>query len=133
MTASSSTANPLALIIEDNESVAEVCRVALEQAEFEVEHIADGQVALDRLAILSPALILLDLHLPHVSGQQILQYIRSSEPLARTRVILTTADLPWAELIQNDVDFVLVKPFGFIRLYELVKKIRLEIISGQKS
>jgi DNA-binding response OmpR family regulator len=99
----------------------------LEQAQFEVELIQDGRLALERLATLTPVLILLDLHLPHVSGQQLLQHIRSHERLAQTRIILTTADLPRAEGLQKEVNFVLVKPFGFIKLYELVKEIRSTI------
>ena len=130
MTESASGPNPLALIIEDNEGVAEVCRVALEQAEFEVEHVSNGHAALDYLGALTPALILLDLHLPRLSGQQILKHIRSNERLAQTRIILTTADLPRAEALQNEVDFVLVKPFGFIQLYELVKQFRSMIVSN---
>jgi DNA-binding response OmpR family regulator len=129
MTESVSGPNPLALIIEDNEGVAEVCRVALEQAEFEVEHVSNGPAALDYLGAFTPALILLDLHLPHVSGQQILKHIRSQERLAQTRIILTTADLSRAETLQNEVDIVLVKPFGFIQLHELVKQFRSTIVS----
>jgi DNA-binding response OmpR family regulator len=123
--------NPLALVIEDNECVAEICRIALEQAEFEVELVPDGQMALDRLAIITPALILLDLHLPIVPGQQILRYIRTREQLAKTRVILTSADIPRAKDLQFETDFVLEKPFGFTKLYELVKAIRFSQPSNE--
>ncbi len=127
MTDSPAVKNPLALIIEDNEAVAEICRVALEKAQFEVQLVQDGHMALDRLAAITPALILLDLHLPNVSGQQVLRHIRTSERLAETRVILSTADLPKSESLQNEVDFVLVKPFGFTKLYELAKELRSTI------
>jgi two-component system, OmpR family, KDP operon response regulator KdpE len=123
MIESHSETKPLALIIEDNDSVAEICRIALERAQFEVELAQDGRTALERLTTITPALIILDLHLPHVSGNQILHQIRSNDRLAGTRVILTTADLPRAESLQNEVDFVLVKPFGFIKLYELAKEL----------
>lgn len=119
--------NPLALIIEDNEAVAEICQVALEKAQFEVELVHDGHMALDRLATITPTLILLDLHLPNVSGQQVLRHIRTSERLTKARIILSTADLPRSEGLQNEVDFVLLKPFGFTRLYELAKELRSTI------
>jgi DNA-binding response OmpR family regulator len=124
MTESLSVGNPLAFIIEDHEGVAEICRVALEKAQFEVEVAPDGQIALDRLATITPALIVLDLHLPNVSGQQVLHYIRTNGQLAGTWVILTTADVPKAKDMQYDVDFVLEKPFSFFALYELAKTLR---------
>jgi DNA-binding response OmpR family regulator len=125
MTTSFSEAKPLALIIEDNEAVAEICRVALERAEFEVEVAPDGQVALDRLTSITPALILLDLHLPNVSGQEVLHYIRTTGHLAGVQVILTSADIPRAKDLQYEVDFVLEKPFSFFTLCELAKALRL--------
>ena len=119
--------NPLAFIIEDNESVAEVFKIAIEQAEFETEVMHDGQTALERLATATPALVLLDLHLPFVSGAEILRYIRTEPQLAKTRVILATADLIRAEILEHKVDFVLTKPFGYTRLYELAKELRASL------
>lgn len=119
--------NPLAFIIEDNESVAEVFKIAIEQAEFETEVMHDGQAALERLATVTPTLVLLDLHLPFVSGAEILRHIRTEPQLAKTRVILATADLIRAETLEHQVDFVLTKPFGFTRLYELAKELRASL------
>jgi DNA-binding response OmpR family regulator len=88
MIESLSEAKPLALIVEDNDSVAEVCRVALERVQFEVVLAQDGRTALEHLATITPALIILDLHLPHVSGYQILHQIRSNDRLAASRIVL---------------------------------------------
>lgn len=128
MTKTPATKNPLALIIEDNEAVGEVFKAAFKHAHFDIEFIRDGSIALDRLAVTTPAIILLDLHLPHVSGQQILNYVHGEERLAKTQIILATADLPRAESLEHEVDFVLVKPFGFIRLHELVKQLRPSLL-----
>jgi DNA-binding response OmpR family regulator len=127
MTSAPTLKDPLALIIEDNEAVAHVFQVAIEQAQFEIELIQNGRIALDRLAVVTPALILLDLHLPHVSGQEILRYVRADERLAKTPVILATADVTKAETLKGEVDFVLIKPFGFVQLHELAKRLRLSL------
>lgn len=127
MTGSPTVKNPLALIIEDNEAVAHVFQVAIEQAQFEIELIQNGRTALDRLAVVTPALILLDLHLPHVSGQEILRYVRMDERLAKTPVILATADVTKAETLKEEADFVLIKPFGFVQLHELAKRLRFSL------
>ena len=124
MIESSSTKNPLALIIEDNAAVAGIFKIAIERAEFEVEHIGDGRTALERLAVVTPVLILLDLHLPHIPGEQILHYIRAEERLAKTQVILASADLPKVASLEHMADFVLVKPFGFNQLHNLVMRLR---------
>ena len=82
---------PLALIIEDEEVLAEIYTVALQMAGFETEVVGDGQQALTRLAEIVPTLVILDLHLPRVSGAEILHHIRGDERLSNTKVILATA------------------------------------------
>ena len=70
---------PLALIIEDDKRQSTVFDHALRQAEFETEVIRDGEQALARLAVTIPAVVILDLHLPKVSGEDVLQQIRRSK------------------------------------------------------
>lgn len=123
MTEAPSGTNPLALIVEDHKSMAKICRIALEQAGFTVEVAPDGQIAIDRLATITPAVVLLDLHLPNVPGSQVLHYIRTHGQLAKTPIILTSADLPRVKDLQYDVEFILEKPFGFAQLFEVAKEL----------
>ena len=115
--------NPLALIIEDDENLAEVFRYALQNAEFETETIQDGNVALDRLAAVVPAVVVLDLHLPNVLGGEILHQIRADERLTETRVILATADALMAEKYRADADLVLLKPISTNQLVQLASRL----------
>lgn len=115
--------NPLALIIEDDHKQATIFGLALKN-DFEVEVIEDGNLALSRLAILSPTLVVLDLHLPGISGEQIFQYIRSQEHLAQTRVILATADAVLAESLSEETDLVLLKPISVSQLRQLARRLR---------
>lgn len=117
----------LALIIEDSEPLRQIFKIALERAAFEVECIEDGSMALERLAVVTPVLILLDLHLPDVSGEEILDYIKGEERLAQTIIILSTADLFKASSLRHKVDVVLTKPFSFMQLHDLVKQFRTQI------
>ena len=114
----------LALIIEDDENQAPIFAQALKMAEFETETISDGQAALDRLAVVVPDLVLLDMHLPHVSGDIILRQIRADERLAETRVMLATADAVMAENLRDESDLVLLKPISFTQLRDLAKRLR---------
>jgi two-component system cell cycle response regulator DivK len=116
--------NPLALIIEDDQKQAAIFTQALIMAEYETETIHDGKEALERLAAVVPALVVLDMHLPHVSGDNILHQIRADERLAKTRVMLATADPLMAERSRDESDLILLKPISFNQLRDLAKRLR---------
>jgi len=115
---------PLALIIEDDRKLADIFSLALRSAEFETEVVHDGAQALTRLAAVVPAIIILDMHLPHISGKQILGQIQADERFARTRVIITTADALIAEDLQDDTDLVLLKPVSVTQLRDMASRLR---------
>ena len=116
----------LALIIEDDEDLANIFAEALGGIGFEVEHVADGKVAQERLKNGTPPfLVLLDMHLPHVSGGDLLtNIIKKEEHLAKTVVIITTADARMGETYGEMVDFVLVKPISFVQLRDLTSRLK---------
>jgi two-component system phosphate regulon response regulator PhoB len=124
MTNDALSEKPLALIIEDNPEQATIFTQALQMAEFETEVIQDGQAALDRLAVVVPALVVLDWQLPYVSGDDILRRIRADERLTKTRVILAPASSVMAGLLREKSDFVLIKPIGFYQLSHLAARLR---------
>jgi len=117
--------NPLALIIEDDKKLAFIFAQALKLAEFEIEIVRDGNLALARLAVTTPELVVLDLHLPGISGRDILYQIRSSSRLANTRVIVTTADAALADMLANEADLALLKPIGPGQLRDFAMRLRL--------
>jgi DNA-binding response OmpR family regulator len=119
MTNAAPSKKPLALIIEDEPEQAGIFAQALRMAEFETETIRDGRTALERLAVAAPALVVLDLHIPYVSGVDILRKIRADDRLTKTRVILATADPRLAETIREESDLVLIKPVSFYQLRDL--------------
>ena len=116
--------NPFALIIEDDPKLAFLFDEALQMAEFETEIVQDGQAALERLAATTPAVVVLDLHLPFLSGSDILAHIRADQRLAQTRIMLATADASKAEHLRSDVDVVLLKPISLHQMSTLAKRLR---------
>lgn len=116
----------LALIIEDDEDLASIFAEALRGVGFEVEIVADGRVAQERLKNGTPPfLILLDMHLPHVSGGDILtNIIKQEEHLAKTMVIITTADARMGDTFGEMADFVLIKPISFVQLRDLTSRLK---------
>ena len=115
---------PLALIIEDDRDLSIIFAQALQAAEFETEIAEDGQVATTRLNETIPSVVVLDLHLPHVSGRDILDQIRTDPRLGDTRVMLATADPAMAETLRTEADLILIKPISFGQLRDLAKRLR---------
>lgn len=116
--------NPLALIIEDDKNQAHLFTETLQLAEFETEIIQDGKAAVARLAETLPDLVVLDLHLPYISGKDILHLIRTDGRLTGVRVILVTADASLAENLWEDADLVLLKPVSIYQLRNLAARLR---------
>ncbi|MBI5566592.1 MAG: response regulator [Chloroflexi bacterium] len=119
--------NPLALIIEDDIDLANIFAEAVQNADFEVESIQDGKQALTRLTSIVPAVVVLDLHLPHVDGEQILSHIRADRRLTQTRIIVATADPVKADALAEQADLVLIKPISFSQLRDMAKRLRLAV------
>ncbi|MCB9422267.1 MAG: response regulator [Ardenticatenaceae bacterium] len=115
--------DPLAIIIEDHDHTATIFAAAVKTAGYSPEIISNGEQAINYLPQVDPALIVLDLHLPHVSGEKILKFIRGNEKLKKVRVILATADPLLAEILSSDANLVLIKPISFDQLSELAKRL----------
>lgn len=113
---------PLAIIIEDNKDQNLVFTTALEQAGYYAESIKDGTEAQKRLTEVIPKVVVLDLHLPGIDGEKLLNQIRADKRLTGTRVILATADALLASALQSQADFVFLKPISFSQLNQLATR-----------
>jgi DNA-binding response OmpR family regulator len=117
--------NRLAYIIEDEVQLAAIYVKALEMAGYTTVAIHNGQEALESLMLIStpPALIILDLNLPLVSGKEILRFVRKDPRFIKTRVIMATSDSAAViGEIEAKSDIVLLKPIGFTQLRELASR-----------
>lgn len=115
----------LALIIEDDEDLASIFAEAMRGVGFEVEHVADGRVAQERLKNKeAPYLVLLDMHLPHVSGADLLMDMKNDERFKNTVIIITTADARMGETYGEKADFVMIKPISFVQLRDLTSRLK---------
>jgi CheY-like chemotaxis protein len=114
---------PLALIVEDDYDLSFIFSEALRSAGFQAEAVRDGQLALDRLETMRPSVVVLDLHLPHVAGIELLRKIRADERLQSVRVVVITADARMAEQAYEQAEFVLIKPISFSLLRDLTARL----------
>ncbi len=115
---------PIAFIVEDDAKLADIFSEAVKAAGFEAVVAMNGRSALELLPTITPILILLDLHLPDISGNEVLTAIRQETHLQNSIVMLTTADAWLAETLRPKVDFVLMKPISFAQLRDLAGRLR---------
>jgi DNA-binding response OmpR family regulator len=113
---------PLALILEDDPKLAELYATVLKQSQYETIVIESGREAQTRLGTLSPILILLDIHLPYVSGMDLLAQIQADPRFKQTTIIVMTADLYTAKDLEGHVQHVLLKMHGITRLREIATR-----------
>jgi two-component system cell cycle response regulator DivK len=111
------------MIIEDNEDLGIIFAEALQAAGFETTLIPDGERALAQLKASVPRIIIVDLHLPHVSGEELLERIRDDARFDETRVIIATADPRMADMLKEKADLVLLKPISFGQLRDLAARL----------
>ena len=103
------------LVVEDEPDIAELVRFNLEQEGFAVSVVDDGAQALAAVRRERPALVILDLMLPGISGLEICRQLRSAEATARLPIVMLTAKAAEADRIvglEMGADDYVTKPFS---------------------
>jgi DNA-binding response OmpR family regulator len=114
-----------ALIIEDDPDLAAIFSRALQVGGFQTEAATNGKKALAFLENNIPNIIVLDLHLPDIDGMEILYKIRAEERLAKSKVIVASADAQLVKLADNMADLVLIKPVSVSQLKDLALRLNI--------
>ena len=76
------------VIIEDDLAISQMYRMKFETDGFEVYLADNGQSGVDLVKTVQPDIVLLDLLMPELSGQQTLAEIRADQNIANTPVII---------------------------------------------
>jgi response regulator RpfG family c-di-GMP phosphodiesterase len=114
------------LIVDDDEGLRTLLRMTLESAELEVDEAADARDAEDRIAVLPPHVIVLDIRMPGLDGLSLCRSLKRTPATAGMRIILLTADdapetaeAAWAA----GADAFLRKPFSPLELLDVVERL----------
>ncbi|MEZ4644460.1 MAG: response regulator [Chloroflexota bacterium] len=116
--------NQTALIVEDDRLLADIFSRALRDVDYDTELARDGQEALAWLAQRAPELLVLDLHLPHVSGEKVLDYVERNEQFAGTKVMIVTADATFGLQLDGRANLLLIKPVDVFQMQRLAQRLR---------
>ncbi len=113
----------MVLIVDDDPEVRLLILDVLASARIEAKAVgpAEARQALDELR---PDVVLLDITMPGLSGYDVLRYIRSSEQLRDTFVVILTGRTGLEDLeagFEHGADDYVTKPFA---IEELVARVR---------
>jgi CheY-like chemotaxis protein len=115
------------LLVEDDKRDLELTLIALEKSQLanEVIVMRDGEQALEYLRREgahadrtegNPAVVLLDLKLPKVTGLEVLQHVRSDPALRAVPIVMLTSSQEEADVLRSyelGVNAYVVKPVAF--------------------
>lgn len=118
--------NPSILIVDDDPQMRKVLTIALHSNEFKVMEAATGKDGVSSASMFSPDLVLLDLSLPDVSGQEILKHLRDwySNPIIVISIVNDEQNV--INALNHGANDYLIKPFRtgdlFSRISSALKK-----------
>jgi len=120
------------LVIDDKSELLHLMRRVLEDEEYQVSILQDGRDAFAQVKSQLPDLLILDLKLGDISGQDVLKQLKRDQVTAEIPVIVYTAAVLEAEEVSRLIDSdpvhyqnvqVVQKPFELEDLLVLVDKL----------
>ncbi len=113
------------LIVDDEEDLLKVTLLRLKKTGYEVFGGANGQQALDFVRQIVPDLVILDVYLPVMNGDDVAKILKKDEQLKHIPVILISADVETLAQRARDCDAMgyLSKPYEAADLIEMIKRI----------
>lgn len=117
-------AKPVALIVDDENAIRRLLRITLENEGYRVFEAENGQTALTEVVYRRPDVVVLDLALPDMEGNEVLKRIRewSKVPVLVLSVRRDVVDKVTA--LDNGADDYLTKPFHSDELSARLRAIR---------
>lgn len=110
------------LIVEDDQDIADLLSVHLNELGLLVEHVTSGEEASQRLVSSNFAIVLLDIMLPGVDGLTLCREIKASQPQVSV-VLLTSKSSEMDRIIglEMGADDYICKPFSYREFQARVK------------
>jgi two-component system response regulator RegX3 len=112
---------PLILVVDDEQSYRDALSIALQREGFLVETAADGPEAIARFDATKPALVLLDVMLPKISGVDVCRDLRARSRVPIIMVTARNSEIDAVVGLEVGADDYVTKPF---RLRELIARVR---------
>lgn len=117
------------LLIDDDEGLQELFRVAMTKEGFEVACASDGALGLAKIPVFHPDFILLDVMMPNLNGFEVLHRMQAERIHIPTIVITGYSDPANEQILRQEPNVLdyFTKP---VRFPELAARIRAHLESG---
>ncbi|RKX38824.1 MAG: DNA-binding response regulator [Thermotogae bacterium] len=116
------------LVVEDDEKIARLLRIVLEENDYEVEVAHDGEEALYLYETYNPHLIVLDLMLPKIDGFTVLEKIRENDEEIGIIVLTARGEIEnRVKGLKKGADDYIPKPFHLEELLARIERVAKRI------
>ena len=116
---------PHVLVVEDDESVRKLLLMLLESEGYSTSAAADGAQAIENARKERPDLVVLDLMMPEVEGEEVIKSLWADPSLVGVPIVVVSAKIEALRNIRDLIgrDNVFPKPFDEENLMERVEQI----------
>ncbi len=118
-----STPRPLVLCADDDEDILSLVSLRLERAGFDVVKVGDGEAAIAAARERQPAVAVLDVMMPKLTGLEVLAELRADPAFRDLKIVLLSARVQTSDVargIDAGADVYLAKPFKAQELVDAV-------------
>ncbi|WP_162618769.1 response regulator [Pedobacter yulinensis] len=111
------------LVCDDDEAILDVTTLVLEDSGYEVTPVIESTRIYEVIDRFKPDLLLLDLWMPDLSGEDITRFVKTDEALRGIPVIIISASSEGRRIAEEiRADGFLPKPFDIDSLVEMVAR-----------
>lgn len=128
--------NNKVLILDDEDSIRQFMKINLEYQGYQTVEAASGEEAIKVFEQENPAVAILDVMLPGISGFEVCQTIREKSP--KTGIIMVSAksqDIDKILGLERGADDYIIKPFNpqelILRVRSLMRRVNLSSVEKQ--
>ena len=111
------------LVVDDEQKIIDLARMYIEQEGFRVSSALDGREALSKILSDDPALVVLDLMLPHMDGLEVCRRVRAESDVPIIMLTARSDDIDKIVGLELGADDYLTKPFNPRELIARIKAI----------
>jgi CheY-like chemotaxis protein len=117
-------ARPWILVADDDPNIRRLFVTLLRESGYRPIEATTGREALELMRLVAPELVVLDLRMPELTGQEVLTYIRTTYVIRQTPVLVVSGHLDDVEGVDLGLNVVgrLAKPVDAVTILQAVQR-----------
>jgi|ERR1043165_1100848 CheY-like chemotaxis protein len=115
---------PVILVVDDDMPILILMQSLLREFGFDPVTAASGSDAIEIARRQRPALVLLDKHMPGMSGVDVIRALRADDGLARLPILILSGEpISKSDLAELRADGAVLKPFDVMALVKQIREV----------